>query len=74
MTRLEDRMTRFEERVEERFARLEDKISGVEERLFWKFSAVDGRFLALISFNSSAREWKSNRVFNLSYESGGLTG
>jgi len=39
-------MTRFEERVEERFARLEDKISGVEERLFWKFSAVDGRFLA----------------------------
>ena len=46
MTRLQDRMTRFEERVEERFAHLEDKISGAEERLFWKFSAVDGRFLA----------------------------
>jgi len=39
-------MTRFEERVEERFTRLEDKISGVEERLFWMFSVVDGRFLA----------------------------
>jgi tRNA pseudouridine55 synthase len=36
--------------------------------------SLDGRFLALMSFNSSTREWKSNRVFNLSYESGEQTG
>ena len=35
--------------------------------------SLDGRFLALMSFNSSTREWKSSRVFNLSYKSGGLT-
>ena len=36
--------------------------------------SLDGRFLAMMSFNSSTREWQSNRVFNLSYQSGEQTG
>ena len=36
--------------------------------------SLDGRFLALMSFNTSTREWRSNRVFNLSYQLGEHTG
>lgn len=33
--------------------------------------STDGRFLAIVSFDASAGDWKPQRVFNLTYDEGG---